>query len=179
MSKFGKTAPNPGPILIEAGHVLDVSGASMSAVRRADVLVQGGSIVKVAPGLAREYPAARRLDAAGCLVMPGLTNAHTHSPENFAAGFCDALRLESVVSLTGRVVQRSPETVNPNLATGEVELAIETLELLSVAEPLPVPVNSDAEYHEAGPAAAEETNGSALRLVPTRVVAAPELAPEG
>ena len=40
-------------------------------------------------------------------------------------------------------------------------------------------VNSDAEYHEQGPAAAEETNGSALRLVPTRVVAAPELAPEG
>ncbi len=40
-------------------------------------------------------------------------------------------------------------------------------------------VNSDAEYHEQGPAVAEETNGSALRLVPTRVVAAPELAPEG
>ena len=40
-------------------------------------------------------------------------------------------------------------------------------------------VNSDAEYHEAGTAAAEETNGSALRLVPSRVVAAPELAPEG
>src|SRR5438552_3842243 len=39
-------------------------------------------------------------------------------------------------------------------------------------------VNSDAEYHEQGPAAAEDTNGSALRLVPTRVVAAPELAPE-
>ena len=38
-------------------------------------------------------------------------------------------------------------------------------------------VNSDAEYHEAGPAAAEETNGSALRLVPTRV-GTPELAPE-
>ncbi len=40
-------------------------------------------------------------------------------------------------------------------------------------------VNSDAEYHEAGPAAAEETSGAALRLVPTRVVGAPELAPEG
>src|SRR5215475_1792262 len=38
-------------------------------------------------------------------------------------------------------------------------------------------VNSDAEYHEAGPAAAEETNGSALRLVPARV-GTPELAPE-
>ena len=40
-------------------------------------------------------------------------------------------------------------------------------------------VNSDAEYHEAGSAAAEETNGSALRLVPTHVVTTPELAPEG
>jgi hypothetical protein len=40
-------------------------------------------------------------------------------------------------------------------------------------------VNSDAEYHEAGPAASEEAAASGLRLVPTRVVAAPELAPEG
>jgi protoporphyrinogen oxidase len=40
-------------------------------------------------------------------------------------------------------------------------------------------VNSDAEYHEAGPPASEETAASGLRLVPTRVVAAPELAPEG
>ena len=40
-------------------------------------------------------------------------------------------------------------------------------------------VNGDAEYHEAGPAAAEETIGTGLRLVPTRVVATPELAPEG
>ena len=40
-------------------------------------------------------------------------------------------------------------------------------------------VNSDAEYHENGSAAAEETTGSAVRLVPARVVAAPELAPEG
>ena len=40
-------------------------------------------------------------------------------------------------------------------------------------------VNGDAEYHEAGTPAAEKTTGTALRLVPTRVVAAPELAPEG
>jgi protoporphyrinogen oxidase len=38
-------------------------------------------------------------------------------------------------------------------------------------------VNGDAEYHEAG-AVVEETQGAALRLVPTRVVAAPELAPK-
>ncbi len=39
-------------------------------------------------------------------------------------------------------------------------------------------VNGDAEYHEAGEAAAEETNGTALRHVPTRVTATPELASE-
>src|SRR5579863_9350363 len=60
----------------------------------------------------------------------------------------DALRLETVVSLTGRIVKRSPETINPTLPTGEVELVIAALEVLSVAEPLPFPVNSDAEYPE-------------------------------
>jgi protoporphyrinogen oxidase len=39
-------------------------------------------------------------------------------------------------------------------------------------------VNSDAEYHEAGEAAVEKTNGTALRDVPTRVTPTPELAPE-
>ncbi len=63
-------------------------------------------------------------------------------------GEVDALRLESVVSLTGQVVRRSPDTVNPNLATGEVELVIAELTVQSVAEALPFPVNSDAEYPE-------------------------------
>jgi hypothetical protein len=39
-------------------------------------------------------------------------------------------------------------------------------------------VNGDAEYHEAGEAAVEETQGTALRQVPSRVAAAPELASE-
>src|SRR5438874_2851425 len=63
-------------------------------------------------------------------------------------GAVDGLRLESVVSVTGRIVTRSPDTINPNLATGEVELVIAELELLSAAEPLPFPVNSDAAYPE-------------------------------
>ncbi len=63
-------------------------------------------------------------------------------------GEVDALRLESVVSFAGSVVERSPDTVNPNLETGEVELVIDALDVLSVAEPLPFPVNSDAEYPE-------------------------------
>jgi len=60
----------------------------------------------------------------------------------------DALRLESVVSLTGRVAARSADTVNPKLDTGEVELVITEIAVQSDAEPLPFPVNSDAEYPE-------------------------------
>lgn len=40
-------------------------------------------------------------------------------------------------------------------------------------------VNGDAEYHEEGDSSAEETTGSAIRLVPARVAPTPELAPEG
>jgi aspartyl-tRNA synthetase len=64
----------------------------------------------------------------------------------FAAA--DALKLESVVTLTGMVVARSAETVNPKLPTGEVELRIAELALIAEAEPLPFPVNTEAEYPE-------------------------------
>jgi len=60
----------------------------------------------------------------------------------------DALRLESVVTVTGKIVARSKETINPTLPTGEVELVIAELVVQSEAEPLPLPVNSDAEYPE-------------------------------
>jgi aspartyl-tRNA synthetase len=60
----------------------------------------------------------------------------------------DGLRLESVVTLTGRVDARSPDTINPKLDTGEVELAIAELEVQSAAELLPFPVNTEAEYPE-------------------------------
>src|SRR5579864_7755900 len=60
----------------------------------------------------------------------------------------DRLKLESVVSFTGKVVRRSDETINPKLPTGEVELQIAELSVLSEAEPLPLPVNSDADYPE-------------------------------
>ncbi|HYL33508.1 MAG TPA: aspartate--tRNA ligase [Stellaceae bacterium] len=60
----------------------------------------------------------------------------------------DALKLESVVTVTGKVVRRSPETINPKLPTGEVELQIAELAVQSEAEPLPFPVNAEAEYPE-------------------------------
>ena len=60
----------------------------------------------------------------------------------------EALRLESVVTMTGRVAARTEDTVNPSLPTGEVELVIDALDVRSIAEPLPFPVNTDAEYPE-------------------------------
>ncbi len=59
-----------------------------------------------------------------------------------------ALRLESVVTLTGTVVARGPEALNPKLPTGEIELAVEGLDVRSVADTLPLQVNSDAEFPE-------------------------------
>jgi aspartyl-tRNA synthetase len=60
----------------------------------------------------------------------------------------EGLRLESVITVTGRVAERTEDTINPNLPTGEVELFIAELALQSAAEPLPFPVNTDAEYPE-------------------------------
>ncbi len=60
----------------------------------------------------------------------------------------EALPLESVLSLYGKVVKRSAETVNPKVPTGEVELQIQSMDVLSKAAPLPMPVNQDAGYPE-------------------------------
>src|SRR5881394_2670854 len=61
----------------------------------------------------------------------------------FAAA--EGLRLESVISVGGKVVARSKETVNPTLPTGEVELWVNDIEVLSAAEPLPFQVNGTQE----------------------------------
>jgi len=58
------------------------------------------------------------------------------------------LRLESVITVTGKLVARTAETVNDKLATGAVELLVEDLVLQSAADPLPLQVNSDDDYGE-------------------------------
>src|SRR5205823_5237935 len=60
----------------------------------------------------------------------------------------EAVKLESVVCVTGKVVERSADTINPKLPTGRVELQVAEYELLSEAEPLPIQVHGDAEYPE-------------------------------
>jgi aspartyl-tRNA synthetase len=77
----------------------------------------------------------------------GITQLVLH-PGTPAFAAAEELRLESVVTVTGKVVARTAETVNPSLPTGEVELVVAGLEVDSVAEPLPLQVNSDRDYPE-------------------------------
>ncbi len=57
-------------------------------------------------------------------------------------------RVESVVTVTGKVVQRPPETANPKLPTGEIELQIQDYTIQSVADVVPLQVNSDEDAGE-------------------------------
>jgi aspartyl-tRNA synthetase len=60
----------------------------------------------------------------------------------------DATRLEYVISVTGKVVARSEETINPKIPTGHVEVAVDSVEVLATADSLPLQVNSDTDYGE-------------------------------
>jgi aspartyl-tRNA synthetase len=57
-------------------------------------------------------------------------------------------RVESVVTVTGKVVQRPAETANPKLATGEIELQIQDYVLQSASDVVPLQVNSDEDAGE-------------------------------
>ena len=60
----------------------------------------------------------------------------------------EAVRPESVITVTGGVVERSSDTVNPELPTGQVEVRVEEFELQSAAALLPLQVNSDEDAGE-------------------------------
>ena len=60
----------------------------------------------------------------------------------------EKISLESVISVHGKVVERSAETINHNIPTGEVELQVDKIIILSNAESLPLQVNSDDDYGE-------------------------------
>ena len=57
-------------------------------------------------------------------------------------------QLETVVKIVGKVVNRSDETVNKDIDTGEIEIVIIKFEILGTCKELPMPVFSDQEYSE-------------------------------
>ncbi|MGB1540061.1 MAG: aspartate--tRNA ligase, partial [Rickettsiales bacterium] len=59
-----------------------------------------------------------------------------------------SVRNESVITVTGKVVERTPDTVNTDLPTGSVELVVEDFLLESAADQLPIQVNTEREQPE-------------------------------
>ena len=57
-------------------------------------------------------------------------------------------QLETVIKINGKVVNRSQETINKDIETGEIEIAINEIEILGTCKELPMPVFSDQEYAE-------------------------------
>ncbi len=94
----------------------------------------------------------RRRDHGGLLFIDlrdhyGITQCVVE-PDSPAFSEADKARSEWVLTLTGKVVARSPETVNKELPTGDVELRIEEVRIESMAQELPLPVFGDMNYPE-------------------------------
>jgi aspartyl-tRNA synthetase len=96
----------------------------------------------------------RRRDHGGLIFIDlrdrsGLLQLVFH-PETSGAAFAAAerLRSEHVLSARGTLVLREPGNVNPNLATGEVELRVAEMEVLAQSETPPFPVDEDGPVDE-------------------------------
>ena len=94
----------------------------------------------------------RKRDHGGLLFIDlrdhyGLTQLVLH-PETPGFEAVERLRAESVIRVDGEVVARSAETKNANLPTGEIEIQVKAVEVLSEAAELPLPVFGEPEYPE-------------------------------
>ena len=77
----------------------------------------------------------------------GITQCITDkSNKNFKT--LEKMQLESVIKINGTVVKRNDDTINSDLQTGEIEVNINSFEVLGSCKELPMPVFSDQEYAE-------------------------------
>ncbi len=77
----------------------------------------------------------------------GLTQCVIENSNKFFK-MVEKIKPESVVCVTGKVIERSSDTINKELFTGEVEVKISSLEILSEAKDLPMPVFGEQDYPE-------------------------------
>ena len=60
----------------------------------------------------------------------------------------EKIQLETVININGKVLDRSTETINKEIKTGEIEVSIESFNILGTCKELPMPIFSDQEYAE-------------------------------
>ena len=65
------------------------------------------------------------------------------SPETSNFDLAEKCRDEFVISATGEIRERAENLKNPNLATGDVEMVVENLEILNASQPLPISVSDE------------------------------------
>ncbi|HWE08510.1 MAG TPA: amino acid--tRNA ligase-related protein, partial [Solirubrobacteraceae bacterium] len=72
------------------------------------------------------------------------------NPETAPEAHAEAheLRSEDVITVAGTVAKRAPENVNPNLPTGEIEIAVSALEILADADTPPFPIDEEGPVDE-------------------------------
>ena len=94
----------------------------------------------------------RKRDHGGLLFIDvrdhfGITQCVTDM-ESEVFKLVEPLKVESVIKVNGELVKRSDDTINSKIPTGEIEIKINDLEILSTAETLPLQVNSDDDAGE-------------------------------
>ena len=94
----------------------------------------------------------RKRDHGGLLFIDlrdhyGLTQL-VFDPDSKAFDIAEKITAETVIKISGKVVKRDDDTINSNLSTGEIEVYVDTLEILSEAEELPLPVFGEPDYPE-------------------------------
>ena len=94
----------------------------------------------------------RKRDHGGLLFIDlrdhyGLTQL-VFDPDSNAFSDAEKISAESVIKVSGRVVKRTDETINANLPTGEIEIYVEEIDILSKSEELPLPVFGEPDYPE-------------------------------
>ena len=77
----------------------------------------------------------------------GLTQCVIENNSNFFKTV-EKIRPESVVCVSGKVVNRSTDTINKDLFTGEIEIKVSSFQILSESKDLPMPVFGEQDYPE-------------------------------
>ncbi len=82
-------------VIISGGTLLTMAGSG-TPLENGGIAIEGDTIAAVGPKeeIEHAYSARQRIEAAGCVIMPGLVNGHTHSAMTCFRGMADDLRLE-------------------------------------------------------------------------------------
>jgi 5-methylthioadenosine/S-adenosylhomocysteine deaminase len=116
-------------ILIKNARVLSLDN-QLNEYERADIFIRGSKIVSIGQDfqIPQDEPDLRIINASGLLAMPGLVNAHVHTPGNFVRGTLDNLPLEIFMLYEVPPLSDNP----PDYRTNYVRTMLGTMEMLKL-----------------------------------------------